>query len=70
MLEVLGSDSVDIHGGKADLYREPLGQCSLVMNIERFGILVLTARKCVDYSLLVKLAKSLNIVRLNQKLTS
>lgn len=69
-LQIKSSESIEINGTRADIYQSQDGDCSVVIGLERFGILNISRRDCKDPSALVKIAKALNIKRLNEKLSS
>lgn len=69
-LDVIAEQVVPIQGLEANYYRTSKGECSLLFNIEKMGIVNLSTRKCADSRVMMDVAKSLDFARLNQKLTS
>lgn len=69
-LEIVGSQKAVLHGVEVDYYRIKDGSCSVVIPIEQHGIINLRVRQCTNSTAMFTVAKSLNLTRLNQKLTS
>lgn len=70
MLEVKAEEVVEIGGNHAKLYTHKSGrECSLVVDIARYGVLNLHTDSCEDRDYLIALAKKLNIDRLCAKLS-
>lgn len=70
LLDSIAEQSMKIQGVEATYYRTRLGECSLVFNTERLGIVNLRVEKCIDSRVMMDIAKRLNFERLNQKLKS
>lgn len=69
-LLVVGSQTVEIQGVKADYYRHSSGACSVVIPIDQAGLINLQVASCTESAAMFEVAKLLNIERLNQKLNS
>ena len=69
-LEVLAQEEVEFNGYPAMYYRTPRSQCSVLFKIEKMGVVNLSVDRCQDSELLMDVAKSLDLKRLNQKLSS
>jgi hypothetical protein len=70
LLDVVADQTVPIQDRQAKYYRARDGSCSLLIKIEKQGIVNLRTKKCADSPIMMKAAKSLNLTRLDQKLTS
>jgi hypothetical protein len=69
-LDVIADQIIPIQGMEANYYRTNKGECSLLLKIERLGIVNLAVEKCSDSKVMMDVAKQLNFARLNQKLLS
>lgn len=69
-LDVIADQIVPIQGMDANYYRTSKGECSLLLKVERLGIVNLAVEKCSDSKVMMDIAKQLNFARLNQKLLS
>jgi len=70
LLDSIAEQSIQIQGLDATYYRTRSGECSLLFNVERLGIVNLRVEKCINSRVMMDIAKHLNFERLNQKLTS
>lgn len=70
VLDVAGSQTIEIHGTQADYYRHASGACSLVIPTEQAGLINLQVASCTESPTMFEVAKLLNLERLNQKLNS
>ena len=57
-------------GIEAHYYRTTMSECSLHFKVAKNGIVNLSTPKCSDAPVMLKIARSLSFVRLNQKLSS
>lgn len=69
-LDVIAEQVIPIQGIDANYYRTRKGECSLLFNVEKMGIVNLSTKRCADSRVMMGIAKSLDFARLNQKLTS
>ncbi len=70
LLDVVADQTVPIQDREAQYYRARDGSCSLLLRLEKQGILNLRTEKCMNAPVMMKAARSLNLTRLNQKLNS
>lgn len=68
MLKVESTEPVNINGLPANLYFQRDGNCSLVMDIARNGVVNIEGQTCEFAKELIELAKALDIKRLQDKL--
>jgi hypothetical protein len=69
-LQVVGSQTVELRGVKADYYRHASGACSVVIPTDQEGLINLYVASCTESEAMFEVAKLLNVERLNQKLNS
>ena len=69
-LDAIAQQVVPIQGMQANYYRTKSGSCSLLFDIERYGVVNLRVEKCIDSSVMMQVARNLTFSRLNQKLLS
>lgn len=69
-LDVIAQQVVPIQGIDANYYRTRAGSCSLLFDVERFGIVNLKVDRCIDSKVMMEIANNLTFSRLNQKLQS
>lgn len=69
-LNVIAEQVIPIQGIDANYYRTEKGECSLLLKVERLGIVNLAINRCGDSKVMMDVAKQLNFARLNQKLLS
>jgi hypothetical protein len=70
LLDVVADQTVPIQDREAKYYRARDGACSLLIKIEKQGIVNLRTKKCSDAPIMMKAARSLNLTRIDQKLNS
>jgi hypothetical protein len=70
LLDIVGSQKIELHGVQADYFRHSDGSCSVLIPTEQLGIINLIVSSCTESATMFEVAKLLNVARLNQKLTS
>ena len=69
-LDVVAEQTIPIQGLEAKYYRARNGNCSLLFNINKLGIVNLRTERCADSNVMISIAKLLSFDRLNEKLDS
>ena len=69
-LEVVAQEELSFSKVKGMYYRTPKGACSVLIRIEKLGIVNLSVNYCEQSNLMTEIIESLNFERLNQKLNS
>lgn len=69
-LSIVGSEKIAVKGINADLYQKPGDSCSMAIDIQIGGLLNIESTECKDISEMVSFVETLDIARLNRKLSS
>ena len=69
-LETVAQEELSFSKVKGMYYRTPKGECSVLIKLEKFGIVNLSVMYCEESNLMTQVIDSLNFERLNQKLNS
>jgi hypothetical protein len=70
LLEVVGGQTLEMHGVQVDYYRHTSGACSLVIPTDQEGLINLMVKSCIESEAMFDVARLINLERLNQKLNS
>lgn len=69
-LETVAEEKLNFKQVNGTYYRTPRGQCSILIKVERLGIVNLSVKQCEYSHIMTDIVNTLNFERLNKKLTS
>jgi hypothetical protein len=69
-LEIVAEEELSFKQVKGMYYRTPRGQCSILIKVERLGIVNLSVQQCEYSNIMTDIINTLDFERLNKKLTS
>ncbi len=69
-LEIVAEEQLNFKQVKGMYYRSSRGQCSILIKVERLGIVNLSVQQCENSHIMTDIVNLLDFERLNKKLTS
>lgn len=69
-LEIVAQEQLNFKQVTGMYYRSTRGQCSILIKVERLGIVNLSVQQCEDSHIMTEIINMLDFERLNKKLTS
>jgi hypothetical protein len=69
-LKTVAEEEMEFSGLRAMYYRSEHARCSIVIKVEKLGIVNLSVNRCENSNIMMQVANALDFKRLNSKLTS